>query len=342
MNTFAAPAAPNRRSRTSSLREDILVRTTVRRLALGVLTLFLVSLVVFAATQLLPGDAAQAVLGRNATPPQLRAFRVQFGLDKSALAQYFQWLSHLLGGHLGNSLADQAPIWGQVRPRIVNSFYVVILVALIGLPIAVTLGVVSAMRRDRPFDHIVATTTLAAAALPEFVVAIALILIFATGLSHLLPPVSLVPPGTSVWDQPLILVLPVATLTIAVIPYILRMTRATMVEVLESEYVEMARLNGVPRRTILIRHALPNAFAPLVQAIALTLAYLAGGVVVVEFVFGYPGIGQGLVNAINARDLPTIQLIVLLLAAFYIAVNLIADIISILVTPKLRTRTWRT
>jgi peptide/nickel transport system permease protein len=323
------------------LADSFIFRTILRRILLGVLTLFLVSIVVFAATQLLPGDAARAVLGRDATPARLAAFRREFHLNQSAVSQYWAWLSGLLHADPGTSLANGLPVWSFVEPRIVNSIYLMALVGVVGVPLSLGLGIWSALRRDTLFDHATSTVTLAAAALPEFVVAIALIILFATVVLQVLPPVSLVAPGTSVWADPTVLVLPVATLTIAVVPYIYRMARGTMIEVLESEYIEMARLKGTPRRALLLRHALPNAFATTVQAIALTFAYLAGGVVVVEYVFGYPGIGQGLVNAVSARDLPTIQLIVLLLAAFYVVVNILADVIAIMVTPRMRTTSWR-
>jgi len=325
----------------AGLRDSYIVRTIVRRTLLGVLTLFLVSIVVFAATQLLPGDAARAVLGRDATPQRLAAFRREFHLNESVVSQYWAWLSGLLRGDTGTSLANGLPVWSSIQPRIANSLYLMVVVGLVGVPLSLGLGIWAALRRDKLFDHATSTVTLAAAALPEFVVAIALIIVFATVVLQVLPPVSLVAPGTSVWSEPDVLVLPVATLTIAVVPYIYRMTRGTMIEVLESEYIEMARLKGTPRRALLLRHALPNALAPTVQAIALTFAYLAGGVVVVEYVFGYPGIGQGLVNAVSARDLPTIQLIVLLLAGFYVVVNILADVIAIMATPKLRTTSWR-
>ena len=331
----------SRRESRGRLSDSIVLRTVSRRLLLGLLTLFLVSVVVFAATQLLPGDPARAVLGRDATPDRLAAFRREFHLNQSALQQYWSWLANLLGGDPGTSIANGLPVWSGVEPRIVNSLYLLIVVGVVGIPLSIALGIWAALRRDRLFDHAASTITLAAAALPEFVVAIALIIVFATIVFQVLPPVSLVAPGASVWARPSVLVLPVATLTIAVVPYIYRMCRAAMIEVLESEYIEMARLKGTPRRFLLLRHALPNALAPTVQAIALTFAYLAGGVVVVEYIFGYPGIGQGLVNAVTARDLPTIQLIVLILAAFYVLVNIVADVVVILVTPKLRTSSWR-
>jgi peptide/nickel transport system permease protein len=329
MSSVPASHSEQPRDRRARWSDGIVLRTIVRRLLLGLLTLFLVSVVVFAATQLLPGDAARAVLGRDATPDRLAAFRREFHLNESWLQQYWSWLSNLLTGNPGTSIANGLPVWSGVEPRIVNSLYLLIVVALVGIPLSIALGVWAALRRDHLFDHATSTITLAAAALPEFVVAIALIILFATIVLQVLPPVSLVAPGTSVWSHPTVLVLPVA--------YIYRMCRGAMIEVLESEYIEMARLKGTPRRVLLLRHALPNALAPTVQAIALTFAYLAGGVVVVEYIFGYPGIGQGLVNAVNARDLPTIQLIVLILAAFYVLVNIIADVIVILVTPKLRT-----
>jgi peptide/nickel transport system permease protein len=256
------------------------------------------------------------------------------------VVQYWLWLSGVLTGNAGTSLADGTPVWSSVQPRLINSLYLLLVVGAIGIPIAIALGIWSALRRDRFIDHAASTITLAAAALPEFVTGIALVIVFSTVVFHVLPPVALVAPNTSVWATPNILVLPVMTLIIAVVPYIYRMVRASTVEELESEYVEMAILKGVRGRTLVLRHVLPNAIAPSVQAIALTFAYLAGGVVVVEFVFGFPGIGQGLINAVNARDIPSIQFIVVILGAFYVALNIVADVIAVLLTPRLRTRSW--
>jgi peptide/nickel transport system permease protein len=310
----------------------------IRRVLLGILTLFLLSVLVFGATQILPGDAAQAVLGRNATPAALRALRLQLHLYRPAVVQYWLWVSGLVHGNPGTSLATQGPVWDLVSARLVNSGVLLVLVSVCAIPLALVTGVVAAVRRDRAFDHASSLLALAIAAVPEFVIAIALILLLASAVFHLLPPVSLVPPGVTVWSEPRVLVLPVLTLTLAVLPYIFRMIRASMIEALDSEYVEMALLKGMPLRRRVFSHALPNALPPAVQAIGLTLAYLAGGVVVVEYVFGYPGIGQGLVNAVNARDLPTIQLTVLLFAGFYVLVNITADVISLILTPRLRTR----
>lgn len=318
-----------------------IARLVVRRLLLGVLTLFLVSLVVFAATQVLPGDAARAVLGREATPDRLHALRVQLHLDRPAATQYWLWLSGTLTGDLGNSLANGQPVYRLVAPRVANSATLLLLVGLIGIPPSILIGILAALRRDRAFDAAISVAALAVAAVPEFVIGIALIVVFATVLLHWLPPVSLVPPGSSILAQPKILVLPILTLVVVIFPYIFRMMRASMIEVMESDYVEMARLKGLSWRRLILLHALPNAIAPTVQVVALTFAYLAGGVVVVEYVFGFPGIGQGLVNAIVSRDIPMIQCVVVLLAAFYVGVNILADVIAVLVTPRLRTAQWR-
>lgn len=332
--SVAAPA----RGLLERFSEHTLLRLIMRRILLGLLTLFLVSILVFFATQILPGDAARAVLGRSATPQRLAALRAQLHLDRPAVQQYRIWITGVLTGNVGTSLANRQPVWSVVSARLANSITLLLVAGLIGVPISVLLGIAAALRRDRPFDLVLSTVALALAAIPEFVAGIGLIVLLATVVVQILPPVSLVPPGTSIFAAPKILVLPTLTLMIAIFPYIFRMMRASMVEALESEYVEMARLKGISRRRVIFRHALPNAIAPTVQVIALTFAYLAGGVVVVEYVFGYPGVGQGLVNAVTDRDIPAVQFIVLLLAAFYVVMNIIADVIAVLVTPRLRTK----
>ncbi len=198
------------------------------------------------------------------------------------------------------------------------------------------LGAVAALRKDSWFDHITSVVVLAVTSLPEFVVAIGLIILLSTVVWHILPAVSLLAPGTYAWSQPELLVLPAATLVIVIVPYILRMMRAAMVEALESDYVEMARLKGVPEWRIVLMHALPNAIAPTIQVIGLNFLYLAGGIVIVEYVFNFPGIGQGLVFAVNDRDVPVVQFIVLVLAAFYVVVNIVTDVIALLATPRRR------
>jgi peptide/nickel transport system permease protein len=227
-------------------------------------------------------------------------------------------------------------VWAQIEPRLINSAVLMLVSGIIGAAAGVTLGAVAALRKDGWFDHISSVAALAVTSLPEFVVAIALIIVLSTVVLHLLPAVSLLPPGTYAWSQPELVILPAATLVIVIVPYIFRMMRAAMIEALESDYVEMARLKGVPEWRIVLAHALPNAIAPTIQVIGLNFLYLAGGVVVVEYVFNFPGIGQGLVYAVNNRDIPVIQSIVLILAAFYVCVNIASDMVALLATPRRR------
>ena len=307
-----------------------------QRLLLGLVTLFLVSIVTFAATQLLPGNAAYAVLGHTATPVQLRALELRMGLDRSDIAQYWSWLSGLLQGHLGQSLTAQVSVASLIGPRIVNSATLVVTAGIVGTAVGVAFGLLAAVRRDRPIDHVLSLTALGVTALPEFVIAIALIILFATNVFHLFPGVSPIPPGEKPWQQPSMLVLPTLTLVVITVPYIFRMMRAATIEALESEYVELARLKGLTARAVLLRHALPNALAPTIQAIGLSLLYLAGGIVVVEVVFNYPGLGQGLYMAVENKDIPTIQFTVILLAAVYVVVNIATDVIALIASPRRR------
>jgi peptide/nickel transport system permease protein len=309
----------------------------VRRVLLGLLTLFLVSVVVFVATQAL-GDPARAILGRDATPERLTALQNQLNLDQSLVQQYLNWLGGLLHGDLGDSLAAQLPVSTLLHDRLINSAVLVFCAAVISIPLSIALGSYAALRREKPFDTISTNIMLLLAALPEFVVAVLLVILFATTVFTWLPAISAVPPGTHPWDDPKILILPTLTLILAVAPYVARIMRASMIEVLESDYVEMARLKGLPERTVLRRHALPNAIGPVFQVIAINLAYLAGGIVVVEYVFAYPGIGSALLDAVVNHDIPVVQALAMLIAGVYVVVNLLADVATILVTPRLRTR----
>jgi len=308
----------------------------VRRLVMGVLTLVVVSVVVFLATQVLPGNAAFAVLGRGANPARLHALERQLHLNRGLVDQYWIWLSGLFTGKLGASLANGQPVWALVKPRLINSAVLVVVTGVIGALVGVGLGAAAALRKNGWFDHVTSVTALAVTSLPEFVVAISLIILLSTVVFHWLPAVSLLPPGTYAWSQPKLLILPVATLVIVIVPYIFRMMRAAMIEALESDYVEMARLKGVPEWRVVLVHALPNAIAPTIQVIGLNFLYLAGGVVVVEFVFNFPGIGQGLVFAVGNRDIPVVQFIVVVLAAFYVLMNIVSDVIALLATPRRR------
>jgi peptide/nickel transport system permease protein len=309
----------------------------VRRILFGLATLFVASVVIFLATQALPGDAARSILGRNATPESLAALREQLGLNKPMVQQYLDWIKGVLHGDLGTSLTASRPVTEVIGERIGYSAFLMFLAAIISMPLAIALGAISARRRDGPFDHTMSIVSLALAALPEFIVAIALVVLFATTVFHVLPAVTIIDPGTPPWTHPKELVLPTLTLVIAVTPYTMRIMRASMVEILESDYVEMARLKGLSERIVLWRHAVPNGIAPTFQVIAINLAYLAGGIVVVEYVFNYPGIGAGFVDAVHGRDMPVVQALALLIAALYVVLNLLADIATILVSPRLRT-----
>jgi peptide/nickel transport system permease protein len=310
----------------------------IRRVLLGVLVLVLVSVVVFAATQALPGDPARAILGRTATPASLKALRDQLHLNRPVLTQYTSWITGLLHGDLGTSLAAREPVATYLHDRLINSAFLVVVAGLISIPLSIAIGAYAALRRDGVFDATSSIGTLLLAALPEFVVGVTLVVLFATTVFHVLPGIAYLAPGARPWDHPKEMLLPILTLVIAVTPYVARIMRASMVEVLESEYVEMARLKGVPERVVIIRHALPNALGPTFQVIAINLAYLAGGVIVVEYVFNYAGIGGALQNAVATRDLPVVQALAMLIAALYVVLNMLADIATILVTPRLRTR----
>jgi peptide/nickel transport system permease protein len=312
-------------------------RFLLRRLALGLLTLLLVSVVVFAATQALPGDAARAILGRDATPQRLAALRAQLHLNQSVLSQYGHWLSGMLTGNLGTSAASQQSVSSLLSGRIGNSAFLVLVSALVAIPLSIGLGVWMAMRRDKLADHVGSTVSLVLAALPEFVIGILLVVVFATNVFHALPAVSLIPPGDHAWQHLNVVILPAATLVLAVTPYISRIMRGSMIEVLESDYVTMARLKGLPERTVIWRHAVPNAIVPAIQVSALQLAWMAGGVVVVEFVFSFPGIGAALVDAVGNRDVPVVQALTMIIAAVYVLLNVGADLATILLTPRLRT-----
>ena len=309
----------------------------IRRLLLGLVTLWITSVVIFAATQALPGDAARSILGRSATPESLATLRAQLGLDKPVLTQYWDWITGIVTGDLGTSLANSLPVTNVLGERLVYTLFLMLIAGAISIPLGISLGAISARKRDGAFDQTTSVATLGLASLPEFVVGITLAVIFSTTVFHVLPSVIVTEPGSRPWEYPKELILPVITLIIAVVPYTTRIMRASTVEILESDFVEMARLKGLSEGRVLWRHAVPNALAPTFQVAALNLAYLAGGIVVVETVFNYPGIWLLLVESVRARDMPTVQAIALFIAALYVVLNLLADVATILVSPRLRT-----
>ncbi|MGH3435791.1 MAG: ABC transporter permease [Sciscionella sp.] len=316
-------------------------RLIARRLLVSVLVLWLVSLLVFVATLLLPGDPARAILGQQATPERIAALQQRMHLNAPVWQRYLDWLSGVFTGNLGTSTATHGSVNALLGDRIIASLVLLAAAALISAPLGLGLGTFSAMRHGHAADHAVSGFSLVIAALPEFVIGIALIVLLSTTVFTVFPSVTLAAPGQPVWARPEQLVLPVLTLVLVVTPYIVRMMRATMIDVLSSGYVEMARLKGLPERVVILRHALPHASGPVAQVIALQLAWLAGGVVVVEFLFRYPGVGQALIDAVNNRDVQVVQAITLLIAGVYILVNLLADIVGILTNPRLRTEVAR-
>jgi peptide/nickel transport system permease protein len=264
------------------------------------------------------------------------------GLDRPAVERYFDWLGGLLTGDLGNSAAGYArggefPIWDDIEGKLANSFILAAITTLVMVPLALVLGVAAALRAERPTDHAISLSSLAVISLPEFVIGSLLILAFFSWLD-LLPPVSLIPPGTSPLADPEKLVLPVLTLLGVTLAASIRMVRAGMVEVLATDYVQMARLNGFRERLVVRRYALRNALAPSVQVFAQNIQFLIGGIIVTEYLFNYPGVGKELVDAVAIRDVREVQSLAIVIAAFYIGVNLVADLIVFLLVPKLRTQ----
>lgn len=328
-----AGAAPGARARRGV---HPLVWYILRRTAAGVGLLLIVSVLVFAATNLLPGDVATAVLGRNATPETVAQLRAQLHLDQPLASQYASWLGGLVHGDLGTSLASQRPVSGMVSGPAQNTLILALTTILFLIPASLAFGVLAAVRGGTAADALISAGAIGFSAVPEFVIGTVLILVFGVAL-NVLPPVSLVPPGTNPLSTPDLLVLPVLALLLAGVGYMIRMVRAGMLDVLAAPYVEMGRLSGVRERRVIVRHALPNALAPTIQAFALTLQWLVGGVVIIETLFGYPGLGQQLVQAVNVRDMPLIQATVMLIAAVYIATNIVADVLMILFVPRLRT-----
>ena len=316
-----------------------LLRLILLRVGLGCVTLFLVSLVVFAATQALPGDPARAILGKAAANKAVyEGLREELGLNRPLQEQYLSWLQGVMTGDLGDSIVNRGTsVVTLLKPWVINSLYLLVITSLVSIPLSILIGAMQAYWRDRPFDHVTNVTNLVLSALPEFVIGLVLVLLLATSVLHVLPAVSQVIIGTPIYAQAEILVLPVITLCLATMPYTCRMLRASTIGVLDSEFVMMADLKGLPNRLVLWRHALPNALGPTFQVIALNLAWLTGGIVVVEYVFNYPGIGTALVKAVANRDMPVVQALCMLIAAVYVVTNLAADIATILVNPRLRT-----
>ena len=327
---------------------NAVLKIILQRLALGLLTLFVVSIVIFTAVNMLPGDFAEAILGQGATPEAVAAIRRDLGLDQPPITRYFDWLGDALRGDLGNSFAQanfasfvgadsgvRVSVAQQIAPRFANTIFLASVTAAIAVPVSLTLGILAALYRNSVFDRATNITTLSSISSPEFFLAYVLILFLAV-LNPLLPSLSNIYDDMTFSERLTRTMLPALTLTLVVTAHMMRMTRAAIINLLASPYIEMARLKGLSPMRVIVRHALPNALAPIINVIALNLAYLITGVVVVEVVFVYPGIGQLFVDSVKIRDIPVVQACCLIFAAAYILLNLTADILSILSNPRLR------
>ena len=306
------------------------------RIALGIGLLFIVSLVIFGATELLPGDLANELLGQSATPETLAALREQLGLNDPAPVRYWNWLTGALTGDFGVSLANGRPIADLIGARLGNTVFLALYAAALSVPISLILGILAALWRNSIFDRTANAGALTAISFPEFFVAYILVLWLAqTGLFHSMVRIN---PTTTFGDRLYMTFLPALTLMLVVTAHMMRMTRAAIINLMASPYIEMARLKGMSPLRIVLRHALPNALAPIINVIALNLAYLITGVVVVEVVFVYPGLGQLMVDAVSNRDIAVVQAVALIFAAAYVALNLLADVLSTITNPRLMHR----
>ncbi|MGL4490458.1 MAG: ABC transporter permease [Rhizobiaceae bacterium] len=308
----------------------------VTRLALGILSLLAVSLLIFGATEILPGDVASAVLGQGATPETLAAFRKELGLDRPASVRYFEWFFSAIQGDLGQSMTNKREILPELMKKFKNTLFLAGVAALIAVPISVGLGIIAAINEGKWQDRWSNIVSLGTISVPEFFIAYILILVFAVKLRWF-PSLSTVFDGMGLGEKLYKIALPALTLTMLVAAHMLRMTRSSVLAIMSQPYIEMAFLKGIPRSRVIMKHALPNAAAPIISVIALNLAYLIVGVVVIEVVFVYPGVGQYMVDGVTKRDLPVIQACGLIFAATFIILNTVADILAILANPRLRT-----
>jgi peptide/nickel transport system permease protein len=308
------------------------------RIALGLLSLVAVSILIFVATELLPGDVASAVLGQGATKETLAAYRIELGLDRPATVRYWEWFTGAIQGDFGSALTNKREIFPELMKKFKNTLFLAGVAALIAVPISVGLGIIAAINEGKWQDRWSNIVSLATISVPEFFIAYILILVFAVKLRWF-PSLSTVFDGMGYGEKLYKIALPALTLTMLVAAHMLRMTRSSVLAIMSQPYIEMAFLKGMPRSRVILKHALPNAAAPIISVIALNLAYLIVGVVVIEVVFVYPGVGQYMVDGVTKRDLPVVQACGLLFAATFIILNTVADILAILANPRLRKAT---
>lgn len=306
-----------------------------QRLALGFLTLFGASVMIFAGTELLPGDLASALLQNNATEENLAVMRKELGLDRPAPVRYVEWFGGALKGDLGKSLATERPVAADLAPRLRNTIFLAIYAAVVAVPFAIGLGLLAAVFQGSIFDRAVNTITLMTISVPEYLVGYLLMKYISVQLGWL-PTLANVTEDTPLGERFYLSLLPMLTLVLVTIAHMMRMTRASVLAIMASPYIEMAFLKGIPKWIVVVRHAFPNALAPVISVVALNLAYLIVGVVVVESVFVYPGLGQLMVDAVSKHDVPVVQACGLLFASAFIVLNMLADIAAILANPRLR------
>ncbi|WP_339770952.1 ABC transporter permease [uncultured Pseudosulfitobacter sp.] len=311
-----------------------ILKIILSRLVMGILTLLIVSLLIFSAIELLPGDIATETLGQSANAETIAAFKERFNLNGPVHMRYLEWLANAVQGDFGVSLSNQRPISELIAQRAGNTFFLAGYAALIAVPIAVILGMLAALYRNSAFDKTVSGATLAAISFPEFFVAYILVLLFSV-IFGWFPSLASVDASTGLGERLYRTFLPAMTLTLIVVAHMMRMTRAAIINLLALPYIEMAHLKGIRRWRVISVHALVNAVAPIINVVALNLAYLVVGVVLVEVVFVYPGLGQLLVDAVSNRDVPIVQAACLIFAATYILLNMTADILSIIANPRL-------
>ena len=317
-----------------------MLRMLLRRCVLGAVTVAIVSAIIFLGVELLPGDACTAFLERDAKGQMLENCRKDFGLDRPALTRYFEWAGNALQGDLGMSASGRKSIAELVGHRMKNSLLLAAVSLSVGVPMAIFLGVITGLWRDRPIDLFFSTAAILAMTIPEFVSATVLILIFSVWLGWLpgIVVTSASAPASEFFPE---ILLPVFVLAMVMMAHILRMVRSSVIEVMAGDYIQMATLKGVPYWRIVFFHALPNALLPAINVVALTIAWLLGGVVVIEVMFNYPGLGRMMIDAISDRDLPVVQAIALIVASVYVGVNLTADILTMVANPRLRTLNMR-
>jgi len=312
-----------------------LLRLVAQRIALGILLLFAVSILIFVGTQILPGDVAASILGQSATPESLANLREELGLNDPAYVRYFRWLGGVLTGNLGTSLSSGLDIATSLSERLWNTLFLAFWAAIVAVPLAIILGLLAVRYRNGFVDKLISGFALASTSLPEFFIGYLLIYFFAVKLQWF-PGISTVYAGMSLLDKLKAIALPATALTLVVLAHMMRMTRAAILNVMQSAYVETAELKGLRPIEIIRRHAFPNAIAPIINVVMLNLAYLVVGVVVVEVIFVYPGMGQYLVDHVAKRDVPVVQAVGLIFAAVYITLNIIADVAAIVANPRLR------